>query len=262
MPRSPLFIAGAMTVVVPALAASPARAQIFNTGLGSDTLQGAAPFGNPIRDDRLYGHVLLNQLEGRANGDGTYFRWDGQAWAGTDYDRIWFKSEGRYNANGRGRTSDGDQEILYSRSVSTFFDLQAGLRYDLDSGTGRTWAAIGVQGLAIDFFNVEATAYASNDGHYALRTNASYDLYLTQRLVLQPQLETNWYTRIDRGRGVGPGLSDIDAGLRLRYEFSRKVAPYIGIAEQHRFGQTANLAREQGENANDLRFLFGVRLWY
>lgn len=253
----------AMAVAILVLTALPARAQLLGSGLGSDTLHGAAPYGNPIRDDRLYAHGILNQFEGRANGgDGTYFRWDGQAWAGTDYNRLWLKSEGRYNVNGKGRTSDGDHEVLYSRSVSTYFDVQAGVRYDLDDGTGRTWAALGIQGLVIDFWNLEATAYASDDGHYALKTNASYDLYVTQRLVLQPQFETNWYTKEDRGRGIGAGLSDIDMGLRLRYEFSRKVAPYIGVSYQRRFGGTESLTREQGGHVNDVRFLFGLRLWY
>lgn len=250
-----------------ALAAMPAHAQLFDksaffgSGLGSDTLQGATPYGNPISDNRVYIHGLLDQLEGRLGG-GAYFRWDGQAWIGNDYNRIWLKSEGRYNPSGRGRVEDGDHEFLYDRPISTFFDVQAGVRVDLDSGTTRTWAALGIQGLAIGFWNVAATAYASDSGHYALRTNASYDLYLSQRLVLQPQFETNWYTEEDRGRGVGAGLSDIDMGLRLRYDITRKFAPYMGVAYQRWFGGTASLRREQGLRVNDVRFLVGLRTWF
>lgn len=187
--------------------AGPAQAQLFDksqffgSGLGSDTLNGAAPYGNPITDNRVYIHGFFNQLEGRI-GDGTYLRWDGQAWIGNDYNKIWLKSEGRYNPGNRGRMEDGDHELLYDRPINEYFDVQAGVRVDLDSARTRTWAALGVQGLAIGFWNVEATMYASDNGHYALRTNASYDLYLTQRLVLQPQFETNWYTKEDRGRGV------------------------------------------------------------
>lgn len=244
-----------------ALSAMPARAQVVGTGLGADTLNGAAPYGNPIPDERVYIHGILNQFEGRV-GNGNYLRWDGQAWAGTDYNRIWLKSEGRYNVNERSQTSDGDHELLYDRPFSRYFDVQAGVRYDLDSGTGRTWAALGIQGLAIDFWNLEVTAYASNQGHYALKTNASYDLYVTQRLVLQPQFETNWYTKENRGRGVDAGLSDIDMGLRMRYEITRKFAPYVGVAYQRFFGGTEGLVREQGGRVNDVRFLFGIRLFY
>ncbi len=119
-----------------------------------------------------------------------------------------------------------------------------------------------MQGLAIGFWNVEATVYASDSGHYALKTNASYDLYLTQRLVLQPQFETNWYTKEDRGRGVGAGLSDIDSGLRLRYDVTRQVSPYIGVSYQRRFGGTEGLVRESGGKVNDARFLVGLRTWF
>jgi copper resistance protein B len=243
------------------LVMAPARAQVIGGALGSDTLNGAAPYGSPIQDDRTYFHAMLDQFEGRA-GEGGYLRWDGQAWAGNDWNRVWLKSEGRANVNGHGRVSDGDQELLYDRPISRYFDIQAGVRTDLDDGSGRTWAALGVQGLAIDFWNFEATAYASDRGHYALKTNAFYDLYVTQRLVLQPQFETNWYTKVDRGRGVGAGLSGIDMGLRLRYEISRKVAPYLGVAYQRAFAGTESLTREQGGRVNDVRFVFGIRLWY
>ncbi len=239
----------------------PAGAQVIGTGLSSDTLNGAAPYGSPIRDNRVYVHGVLNQFEGRV-GDGNYFRWDGEAWAGDDWNRIWLKSEGRDNVDRHGKVSDGDQEALYDRPISRYFDVQAGVRYDLDDGPGRTWAALGIEGLALDFWNVEATVYASDQGHYALRTNAYYDLYLTQRLILQPQFETNWYTKEDRSRSIGAGLSDIDAGFRLRYDITRKFAPYIGVAYQRAFGGTEGLTREQGGRVNDVRFVFGIRLWY
>lgn len=245
----------------PAMAQALGSSQFFGSGLGQNTLQGAAPYGNPISDDRVYIHGFFDQLEGRI-GKGSYFRWDGQGWIGSDYNKLWLKSEGRYSANRRGRVGDGDHEALYDRPISRFFDVQAGVRYDLDNGTGRLWAALGVQGLAIGFWNVEATVYASDAGHFALRTNASYDLYLTQRLVLQPQFETNWYSKEDRGRGVGGGLSDIDMGLRMRYDITRKLSPYIGVSFQRRFGGTESLTREQGGRVNDERFLVGLRTWF
>ena len=245
------------------LMASPTRAQTLgSSGLGTDTLQGAAPYGNPIRDTRVYIHGLFSQLEDRSNGHGSYLRWDGTAWAGNDWNKIYLKSEGRYNADGRGQMTDGLHQLLYARPVSRYFDVQAGVRLDLDNGTTRTWAALGVQGLAIDFWNVSAAVYASDQGHYAFRANAYYDLYLTQRLALQPQIETNWYTKADRGRGIGAGVSDIDAGLRLRYEFSRKFAPYVGVTYQRRFGGTESLTREQGGRVNDLRAVFGLYTWF
>lgn len=229
--------------------------------LNRATLGGAAPYGNPIVDNRLYVHGMFSQLEGRL-GDDAYLRWDGQAWLGNDYNKLWLKSEGRYNADGKNKVSDGDTELLYDRPISRFYNLQAGVRYDLDSKPGRVWGAAGIQGLAVGFFNVEATAYVSGDSRFALKTNASWDFRFTQRLMLQPQFETNWYTKSERVRGVGSGLSDIDSGLRLRYEFSRKFAPYIGVSYQKFFGKTADMQRQDGAKTNDVRALIGVRTWF
>ena len=206
-------------------------------------------------------HVLLEQAEDRWNGRNHQFRYDGQAWAGTDYDKLWLKSEGLVTQ--RGRFTDGKHEILYDRAISTYFDLQGGVRVDLDGGPTRTWAAFGVQGLSLYFFDVEATAYASDSGHYAARLKASYDLLITNRLILQPEAELNFYTKSDRGRGAGSGLSDIDAGLRLRYEVSRKLAPLRRRVLQP--GYSARARRSPGARARArtrCAFTFGVRTWF
>ena len=214
----------------------------------------------PVMDNSIYAHALLDQFEGRIGGGQNAFRWDGQAWIGTDYNKIWLKSEGF--ALGRGGVEDGQHELLYDRAVSTYLDLQGGVRTDWDSGTGRTWAALGVQGLAPLFFDYEATGYLSDGGHAALRLVGSYDLLITQRLILQPNIEMNFYSKADPGRMVGAGLSDIDTGLRLRYEISRKFAPYVGVAYAGKFGQTASMARQAGESAGAVQFVFGIRSWF
>jgi copper resistance protein B len=85
---------------------------------------------------------------------------------------------------------------------------------------------------------------------------------LTQRLILQPQIELNVYSKADPARLVGAGFSDIDTGIRLRYEFDRKLAPYLGVVYEGKFGQTAGFARRTGESTGDFRFAFGVRLWF
>ena len=109
---------------------------------------------------------------------------------------------------------------------------------------------------------MEATAYVSDRGRFAARLKASYDLLITQRLILQPEAELNFYSKSDAARGSGSGLSDIDAGLRLRYEITRKFAPYIGVSYAGRFFQAADFARREGETSNDVRFVFGVRTWF
>ena len=217
----------------------------------------AAPFGPPVEDQAVYTHVLFDQLEGRFGAHNS-FRWSGEAWTGTDTNKLWLKSEGEVTG---GKLEDGQQELFYDRPISTYFDLQAGVRSDIDAAPGRTWAAFGIQGLAPYFFEVSATAYASSEGHYAAKLEGSYDLLLTQRLILQPQVEMNFYSKADPARDIGSGLSDIDTGLRLRYEFSRKFAPYIGVVYAGKFGSTADFARAAGEKTDDVRFVFGVRTW-
>ena len=230
------------------------------SGWGDDVARHAgAPFGPPVDDQRVYTHAMLEQFEYRAAGSDSDFRWEGEAWMGTDTNRLWVKSEGEINRHGE--VQDGQHEALYDRPITSFFDLQAGLRYDLDSAPGRAWAAIGIEGLAPYFLRVAATVYASDSGHFAARAQGSYDLLLTQRLILQPQVELNAYTKTDSGRQLGSGLADVDAGLRVRYEISRKVAPYLGMSYKRQFAQTAQYARAAGEPEAQFSVLVGIRSW-
>jgi copper resistance protein B len=217
---------------------------------------GAMP---PVMDQTIFAHVIFNELEGRWNGSNTEFRWEGQGWVGTDYDKLWIKSEGTLS---KGALDDGQQQFLYSRAITTYFDLQGGLRSDFDSRPTRNWAALGIQGLAPYFFDIEGTGFVSGQGHLAAKLEASYDLLLTQRLILQPQIEINLYSKADPVRMIGVGISDIDTGLRLRYEINRKFAPYLGVVYEGRFGQTANFARRAGESTGGVRFVAGLRLWF
>ena len=215
---------------------------------------------SPVMDNQIFTHALLEQLEGRWNGRNQQFRYDGQLWSGTDLNKLWLKSEGLVTQHGK--FTDGQHEMLYDRAITPNLDVQAGVRVDLDSARTRTWAAFGVQGLSLFFFEVEATAYVSDRGRFAARLKLSYDLLLTERLILQPEAEMNFYSKSDAARGTGSGFSDIDAGLRLRYEITRKLAPYIGVSYAGRFFQSANFARREGEAVDDVRFVFGMRTWF
>jgi copper resistance protein B len=211
----------------------------------------AAPFGPPLNDQRVFVHAGLDQFEMRV-GEGTgSFRWDGEAWAGTDTTRVVIRSEGFVTD---GVTQEAEHELLYERPLSSYFDLQAGLRYDLDALPGRGWAAVGVAGLAPYFVRLSATAYASDAGHLAVKLTASWEAVLTQRLILEPQIELNAYSRPDAARDVAAGVSDIDAGIRLRYEVRRKFAPYVGVAYERRLGPA--------ERIRAVRAAAGFRVWW
>jgi copper resistance protein B len=179
--------------------------------------QGYVQYGEPpVMDNEIFYHLLFNQLEGRTNGPANEFRWDGEGWVGTDMNRVWLKTEGFVE---QGIMTDGDQELLYDRPLPRlrYFDLQAGVRYDLDSAPGRTWGAIGIEGLAPYFFEFAPTFYFSNRGFFAGRVEGSYDILITNRLIAQPQFELNIYSKTNPSRGVGSGISELDAGLRIRY---------------------------------------------
>lgn len=243
-----------------------ALAVLLCAGMGTARADGSpeAPIAyvggiQPVMDHMIYSHALLDEFEARADGQGGQFRYDGQAWVGTDYDKLWLKSEGTVDTDGR--FGGGDHEVLYDRAVSRYFDVQSGVRVDLDDGPGRVWGAVGVEGLALYFFQIEATAYFSDRGA-AGRVRGSYDLLLTNRLILQPQVEMNFYSANDRARGDGRGLSDLDAGLRLRYEWHRKIAPYLGVTYTSSFDQAASMARVRGGRVHGLNVTAGIRLWF
>ncbi|MGB4858875.1 MAG: copper resistance protein B [Dokdonella sp.] len=205
------------------------------------------------------GSVVINNLEA-FNGDGSHGQsLDMQAWYGGDIDKIWFKAEGERSDGHLGETRT---ELLWNRATAAYWSVQAGVRHDLGEGPSRNWAAFGVQGLAPYWFEVEATAYVGESGRTALRLEAEYELLLTQRLVLQPDVEVNFYGKDDRERGIGSGLSELEVGLRLRYEFTRKFAPYVGVNWSRSFGRTADFARAEGGGAEDTQLVAGVRLWF
>ena len=211
-------------------------------------------------DDKTpIGKVLLDQLDWRDTDGATAFAWDAQAYYGTDYDKLWLKTEGERAA---GTTEDARVEVLWDRIVSRWWNAQAGVRHDFGTGPSRDWLAIGLQGLAPYFFEIEATAYLGDAGRTAARVKAQYELLFTQRLILTPEVELNLYGKDDPERRIMSGPSDAEISLRLRYEIRREVAPYVGVAWIHRFGQTADLVRAPGEDPSDVEALAGIRIWF
>ncbi|WP_394541291.1 copper resistance protein B [Lysobacter enzymogenes] len=203
--------------------------------------------------------VVFNRLEAVDADHGSAQAWEGQAWFGNDTDRLWLRSEGERED---GRTESANLEALYGRAISPWWDVVAGVRHDFRPERSQTWAAFGLQGLSPYKFEVSATAYLGERGQSALNLEAEYELLLTNRLILQPLVEVEFYGKDDPRRETGAGLSTAEAGLRLRYEFSRKFAPYIGVSWERAFGDTADYRRAHGERIEDTRLVAGVRLWF
>jgi copper resistance protein B len=212
-----------------------------------------------LGDEKAFSTVLFDNLEAvRSNGSNSQ-AYDAIAWFGRDYDRLVIKAEGEVAG---GTVQEARTEALWSHAVATFWDAQLGLRYDSGIGPNRRWLAFGVQGLAPYWFEVDAAAYVGDGGRTALRLGAEYEALITQQLILQPRIEANFYGKSDAERDLGDGLSDVTIGLRLRYEFSRQFAPYVGVEWSGKFGETADLAEAAGERTRSTRYVAGVRFWF
>ena len=153
-------------------------------------------------------------------------------------------------------------QILWGHAVGPWWDLVAGVRQDFRPASARTWAAVGFQGLALYNFESEITGFVSNGGKAALRLGGEYDVLLTNRLILQPSYEVNFYSQDDESRGRGRGLTDTELGLRLRYEIRREFAPYIGVSWNQLYGKTSDMAKREGEKDHQVVFLAGARIWF
>lgn len=215
--------------------------------------------GHAVHDRAVTSYFLFNRLEAFDADEGTGFQWEGQGWIGGDINRLWLRSEGERVG---GLTESADLEVLYGRGIARWWDLVAGVRHDFKPGESQSFAAIGIQGLAPQKFEVEATAYVGERGQTAARFEVEYELLLTNRLILQPLVEVNLFGKNDPARGIGSGLSTAEAGLRLRYEFTRKFAPYIGVVYERAYGGTADFRRDEGEDIDDTRLVIGLRTWF
>jgi copper resistance protein B len=218
---------------------------------------------NPViaggKDDPLLTMVLIDQLEVRNASDDNPLVLEGQAWVGKDLNKLWFKTEFEQVD---GVTEEAELQVLYSQAMAPYWDFQVGLRQDFKPKPERSWAVIGFQGVAPYFFEVDTALFIGESGRAALRLEMEYELMFTQQLILTPEIEVNLHGQNDKDLGAGSGLSDIELGLRLRYEVYREFAPYIGLNWSKKFGKTADFSRLEGEGVSDTQFVIGVRAWF
>ena len=214
-----------------------------------------------VLDDQLFTLVKIDQLEFRSQDGDDVASWDGQARIGNDLHKLALKSEGEYVLD-PDTMETAEFQLLYLRMISDFFDVQAGLRHDFQPNPSRTYAIVGINGLAPQWFEVDASLFLSDEGDVSARFHAEYDILFSQRLVLQPNAEINVAFSDDEPTGVGSGISDIELGLRLRYEFVREFAPYLGIQWERKLGNTSDFARAEGEDDNVFSIVAGVSVFF
>lgn len=207
-----------------------------------------------------FSQVMLNlaeyQLRDRRDG----FRWDGEGWFGGDVDRLAIKSEGAGSIGDR--VDEAEVQALYSHAIGPYFNVQAGVRYDIAPNPSRGYAVLGIEGLAPYWFDVEGALFVSAHGDLLARLTGYYDQRLTQRLILQPRGQLDLAAQDMPQNAIGAGISEVELGLRLRYEIVREVAPYVGLAYERKLGDTARLARGGGDDVGGASLVLGVRAWF
>jgi len=215
-----------------------------------------------IHDEQLFYRVIGDRVEQRFQQGDNALLYDVQGWVGNDYNKLWLKAEGEYNTS-QNQHEETSFEALYSRNVVSFWDVQAGLRHDfINEEDDRDFAALGVQGLAPYWFEVEATSYVSDEGDISAVLEAEYDLLLSQRLILQPRFETEVAVQDVEDYNIGSGITGFETGLRLRYEVSRKFAPYVGISYEQATFETKDMLEADGEQTNNTAFVAGLKFWF
>jgi copper resistance protein B len=212
-----------------------------------------AGMGHMHLEDPLNRSVLLDRFES-VDADGDPVAWDLDAWIGRDLSKLWIRSDGKRRD---GNTEHADVEVLWGKSFARWWDLLAGVRQEFHPSPDETWAAVGVRGTAPHRLELEATAYLGDGGNSALRVETNYEVLVTNRWILRPELDLAWYGQSDASRGRGAGLAEGELGLRLRYEIRREIAPYVGLVLARKFGRTADLAA--GDN-DDASLVAGIRM--
>lgn len=200
----------------------------------------------------------LAEYQARKGGDG--YRWEGEAWFGGDIDRFMVKTEGEGTFGEP--IEDAELQLLYSRAVAPYWNAHVGVRHDFRPDPSRTYAVVGIEGIAPYWFHLSGQLFLSDKGDFRARAEGSYDQRITQRLILSPRAEFNFSAQDMPAIGVGSGLTDLELGLRLRYEVRKEFAPYVGVEWARKVGGTARYARASGEDASLTNFVAGIRFWF
>ena len=211
-----------------------------------------AEWNEPIHDDALFSQILIDRLEYRdSNGASNAWLWDAQGWIGNDINRFWWKSEGEGPING-GSPESIDLQLLYSRLVSPFWNLQAGVRQSFNPDPDRRFAVVGFQGLAPLMLETDTALYVSDEGDVSASAEFEYEVLLTQRLILQPRLELSGSFQDVPEYDLERGLNSSEIGLRLSYSLMREFSPYVGISHE----------RNYDEHESTTAMVVGLRAWY
>ncbi len=204
-------------------------------------------------DDPLLYKVTFDRFE-MQNNDEKALIWDTSVWIGYDMNKLYLYTEGE---KPKGESAASENQLLISHVIAPFWDIQYGIGYDKTSNDNQSWGVLALSGLAPYFFETRAAFLIGEDGNIGVRIGAEYEALLTQKLILTPSIESDFYSKDNKNMNIGKGLSNITTGLRLRYEIRREFAPYVGIEWSKNFGNTNDF------NPLDETYLSaGFRVWF
>jgi copper resistance protein B len=219
----------------------------------------------PVMDNMRVTYGLIDLLEYRSGNAPDAVVWDTAAWTGGDYNKLWMKFEGEQETRDR-KSGTFEAQALYARLIAPFWNLQTGVRFDQRYRGGnadpRGFFVIGAEGLAPYRFDLEPSLFVSNKGKVSANLTATYDLYITQRLALQPRLETNVALQEDRALNLGTGFNNMEISLRLRYDIRRELSPYVGVTWYRALGSSTGLRRAAHEGVDQVSAVIGIRAWF
>ena len=214
----------------------------------------------PLAAEPVVWSIGAEQLEYRVGEGSDIQAWDAGGFIGKDALRVVWRSEAEYVSDTHGFETL-ENEFRLQIPITTFFDAVAGVRFDTPDGPDRTHGVIGIHGLAPQWFEVDLDLYLSE--HPSARLQVEYEALITNRWILVPSLEIDLPMIDDVEIGQGGFGPKIELGARLSYDLvDRSIAPYIGVHWERRFGETATLARAEGEQASSVYVVAGVRLLF
>ena len=236
--------------------AAPADARSSDYSQGRD-------FG-PIHPPMMMGNdplmsLAVKRLEWTHSGNSNQGAYEIEGWWGDDWNRAVLKAEGEISNQSLG---DARTELLWRKPLGTFWNTELGVRQDSGDVNNRTWLALGINGISPYWLDLDATFYVRDQSQTALILNAEYDWRITQSWVLQPRLEVSFYGKNDLANDMGQGLSEVQSGLRLRYDINHQFMPYIGVEVNRHYGKTADLMTAKGEQSNQTLAVAGVAFWF
>ncbi|MFV8782659.1 copper resistance protein B [Microbulbifer sp. SA54] len=214
----------------------------------------------PIHDNQKFAQIFAKRLEYGRDGDSENMLWEIDGWYGGDRNKLYLEAEGEREVGGK--TESARLEVFWNRAVRSYWDLQLGIRHDFNPAESRSFAAAGFQGMTPYGIETDLTAYVSEDGDASWRLEIERSFHFSQRLELEPRLETDFSFAEVPAYNVGDGFTGIELGLRLRYMITPKFAPYLGVSWERKLGDTADLVRSDGAETEFTFAVVGFRFWF